>query len=175
MEDVTLHEAHRKKSKYDYTRYPIIAFVFVFVRGPLFRIEDLTALGWDRVYAWKTVMSLVKAGILEKYDSKSYGASVEAGQWFRTAFGGGVNDAAFAYSAMAVESWGKSRLEYFKSKITKMWEQRPERIKADIGRSGIAYSEDFSSLIAILCEKMEEASHIWSLIEKCASDKKIAQ
>lgn len=171
-----MHQAYRKKSKYDYARYPIIAFVFVFVRGPLFRIENLTALGWDRVYAWKTVMSLVKAGILEKYDSKSYGASAEARKWFRTAFGGGVNDSAFAYSAMDVESWGKPRLEYFKSKLTKMWEHRPQRVRADTGSSSFAaYNEDISSLVAILYEKIEEVSYIWSLIQKYASDKNIAQ
>ena len=141
----------------------------MFVRGPLFRIEDLTALGWNRVYAWRTVKSLVRAGILEKYDRKSYGATEQARRWFRTAFGGGVNDAAFAYSAMAVASWGQSRLEYFKVKLTEMWEHRPERIKVDPGRTASSYSEDFDALASILFEKMEEASYVWSMLRKVES------
>ena len=160
-----MHESAHK-SKLEFTKYPIIAFVFVLVRGPLFRIEDLKALGLKRVYAWRTVRSLVRAGILEKYDHKSYGATEEARKWFRIAFGGGVNDATFAYSAFTVESWGKSRLEYFKSKLTEMWEQRPERIKMDPGRTGFASStEDFPSLVAILSEKMEDASFVFSLLQ----------
>ncbi|MDG6999645.1 MAG: hypothetical protein JRN15_11075 [Nitrososphaerota archaeon] len=118
-------------------------------------------------------MSLVRAGILEKYDRKSYGATDVARNWFRIAFGGGVNDAAFAYSAFTMESWGKSRLEHFKSKLTEMWEQRPERIKADPGRASISsYSEDFPSLVNILCEKMEEAYFILSLLQKSTMKKK---
>lgn len=158
--------ATSRKDKFQHAKFPVLAFVFVFVRGPLFRIEDLTALGWNRVHAWRTVMSLVRAGILEKYDRKSYGATEEARKWFRIAFGGGVNDTAFAYSAMAMESWGKPRLEYFKTKLTEMWEQRPERIRADPGRVGSSYGNDFPALAEILCEKMDEASYVWSLLHK---------
>ena len=112
-------------------------------------------------------MSLVKAGILEKYDRTSYGATEETRGWFRNAFGGGVNDAAFAYSALAVQSWGESRLEYFKARLTEMWKLRPERFRVDKGKLSSASSgENFPTLARLLCEKLEEASYLCSLMEK---------
>src|SRR5579864_1380884 len=107
-----------RQTRFEFTRLIIVIFMFVSVRGPLFRVEDLTAMGWNRLYVWRALNSLVKAGILQKFDRKSYGITDDARKWFRTAFGGGVNDAAFAYSTMAVETWSEVRLNRFKSKLS---------------------------------------------------------
>jgi hypothetical protein len=163
--------AEDRQTRFEFTRLIVLIFMFVAVRGPLFRVEDLTEMGWHRVYVWRAVKSLVKAGILEKFDRKSYGLADDARKWFRTAFGGGVNDAAFAYSTMAVETWSETRLSRFKEKLSEIWKDRPERIKRDPARIGSTTSlspneDDYSSLLKLLCEKVQEASCVVSMLEK---------
>jgi hypothetical protein len=156
-----------RQTRFEFTRLIIVIFMFVSVRGPLFRVEDLTAMGWNRLYVWRALNSLVKAGILEKFDRKSYGITDDARKWFRTAFGGGVNDASFAYSTMAVETWSEMRLDRFKSKLSEIWEERPERVKQDPARFGLTLNQaDYSSLTNLLNEKIEEASYVASMLKK---------
>jgi len=163
-------EDHQRR-RFMFTRLTVLIFMFVCVRGPLFRVEDLTELGWDRVNSWKVLRNLVKAGILEKFDRKSYGLTENARKWFRSAFGGGVNDAAFAYSVMGTEAWSKARLDYFKAKLTSLWEERPERVKQDPARTGLISNIDvkeeveyFSALEALLLEKVEESHYLASAL-----------
>jgi hypothetical protein len=163
-----------RQSRFEFAYLTTIIFIFVAVRGPLFQVEDLTELGWNRVYVWRALNTLVKARILEKFDRKSYGITDDTRRWFRAAFGGGVNDAAFAYSTMAVETWSETRLNRFKSKMSEMWQERPERIKQDPARAGFMLASDedsgnFHTLAKLLCEKVEEASYIASMLEKKAS------
>ena len=170
VQNIALHGAENRQSRFEFTRLIVLIFTFVSVRGPLFRVEDLTEMGWNRVYVWKALNSLVRAGILEKFDRKSYGIAEDARRWFRTAFGGGVNDAAFAYSTMAVETWSEVRLDRFKAKLSEIWEQRPERIKHDPARIGFTLSneDDHSRLEKLLFEKIEEVSYVLSVLEKSA-------
>jgi hypothetical protein len=161
----------RQRTRLMFTKLTVLIFMFVSVRGPLFRVEDLTKLGWDRVSSWKVLRNLVKAGVLEKFDRKSYGLTEDARKWFRSAFGGGVNDAAFAYSVMGTEAWSKARLDYFKAKLTSLWEERPERVKQDPARAGLISSiegkeevEYFSALEALLLEKVEESHYLASAL-----------
>jgi len=170
VQNIALHGAENRQSRFEFTRLIVLIFTFVSVRGPLFRVEDLTEMGWNRVYVWKALNSLVRAGILEKFDRKSYGIAEDARRWFRTAFGGGVNDAAFAYSTMAVETWSEVRLGRFKAKLSEIWEQRPERIKHDPARIGFTLSneDDHSRLEKLLFEKIEEVSYVLSVLEKSA-------
>jgi hypothetical protein len=163
-------EDHQRR-RFMFTRLTVLIFMFVCVRGPLFRVEDLTELGWDRVNSWKVLRNLVKAGILEKFDRKSYGLTENARKWFRSAFGGGVNDAAFAYSVMGTEAWSKARLDYFKAKLTSLWEERPERVKQDPARTGLISNIDgkeeveyFSAVEALLLEKVEESHYLASAL-----------
>lgn len=163
---ITARHGADRRNRFKFTRLTVLIFMFVCVRGPLFRVEDLTELGWDRVSAWKVLNNLVKAGILEKFDRKSYGMTEDARKWFRTAFGGGVNDAAFAYSVMGAEAWSEMRLNHFKTGLTGMWEERPERVKHDPARIGLTGSGEYSSLAKLLCEKVEEAHFLVSMLEK---------
>jgi hypothetical protein len=165
----------RQRTRFMFTKLTVLIFVFVCVRGPLFRVEDLTELRWDRVSSWKVLRNLVKAGVLQKFDRKSYGLTEDARKWFRSAFGGGANDAAFAYSVMGTEAWSKVRLDYFKAKLTSLWEDRPERVKKDPARAGLMSTPDgkeegveyFSALEALLLEKVEESHYLASaIIEK---------
>jgi hypothetical protein len=143
--------------------------MFVCVRGPLFRVEDLTELGWSRISSWKVLNNLVKAGVLEKFDRKSYGLTGDARKWFRSAFGGGVNDATFAYSVMGVDSWTEMRLSHFKTRLTGIWEERPERVRNDPARTGLmgAWTEgEYSTLEALLLEKVGEVHSLALLLEE---------
>jgi hypothetical protein len=161
-------DAERRK-RFNFTRLTILIFIFVFIRGPLFQVEDLTRLGWNRVSSWKVLSYLVKAGILEKFDRKSYGVTDNAHKWFRRAFGGGANDAAFAYSAMEAETWSELRLNNFKSDLTRMWLDRPERFNNDPSRCGITDGEeDCAMLMKLLYEKLDEVQTLASIIEKKA-------
>jgi len=156
-----------RQTRFEFTRLIVVIFMFVSVRGPLFRVENLTAMGWNRLYVWRALNSLVKAGILQKFDRKSYGITDDARKWFRTAFGGGVNDAAFAYSTMAVETWSVARLNRFKSKLSEIWEERPERVKQDPARFGLTLNQgDYSRLTNLLNEKIEEAYYVASMLKK---------
>jgi hypothetical protein len=163
-------EIQRRNSRFKFARLTILSFMFVAVRGPLFRIENLTELGWERVYAWKTVNNLVKAGVLEKYDRKSYGMTKETRKLFRTAFGGGITDPEFAYSVMYVDTWSKKKLDYFKMKLSSIWEERLERAKQD--RVGISLNgnEEVSTIASLIKEKMDEASFLTSKLEKKKTD-----
>ena len=156
-----------RQTRFEFTRLIVVIFMFVSVRGPLFRVENLTAMGWNRLYVWRALNSLVKAGILQKFDRKSYGITDDARRWFRTAFGGGVNDAAFAYSTMAVETWSEARQNRFKSKLSEIWEERPERVKQDPARFGLTLNQgDYSRLTNLLNEKIEEAYYVASMLKK---------
>lgn len=154
-------EKRNRKSRFEFTKLTTLVFVFVSVRGPLFRVEDVTELGWNRIYVWRALKSLVSAGVLEKFDRKSYGLSEEARGVFRAAFGGGANDAAFAYSTMGVESWSKLRLKSFKEKLGEIWEQRPQRIK-----DGSRIESSTGELQKLLFEKIEEASQIVLMLQR---------
>jgi hypothetical protein len=158
----------QQRKRFMFSRLTVLIFMFVCVRGPLFRVEDLTELGWDRVSSWKVLRNLVKAGILEKFDRRSYGLTEDARKWFRSAFGGGVNDATFAYSVMGVEAWSVSRLNHFKTNLSAMWEERPERVKQDPSRVGLTRSdeEEHSTLETLLFEKVEEANYLVSMLEE---------
>lgn len=164
----------RQRTRFMFTKLTVLIFMFVSVRGPLFRVEDLTELGWDRVSSWKVLRNLVKAGVLEKFDRKSYALTEDSRKWFRSAFGGGVNDAAFAYSVMGTEAWSKARVNYFKAKLTSLWEARPERVKQDPARTGLISSSEgkeegeveyFSTLEALLLEKVEESHYLASALK----------
>ena len=160
-------EKKTRKRRSEFTKLTTLIFVFVAVRGPLFRVEDVTRLGWKRVNAWRALKSLVKAGVLQKFDRKSYGLAGEARGLFRAAFGGGANDAPFAYSTMGVESWSKVRLERFKERLSEMWEQRPQRIKKDPARTDLTANERFE-LQKLLFEKIEEASQITMMLQRAS-------
>jgi DNA-binding PadR family transcriptional regulator len=160
-----IDQAAKPRARFKFTRLSLIIFIFVFIRGPLFEVEDLTELGWDRVSSWKVLKRLVGAGILEKYDRKVYGVTEDGRKWFRTAFGGGVNDATFAYQAMDTESWSKARLENFNLEFTKMWQNRAERFKQDPSRSGLT-NEDSAILHSLVIEKLKEAEVLLKTMEK---------
>jgi hypothetical protein len=161
-----LNETDPRHKKTSFTRLTVVLFMFVCVRGPLFRVEDLSELGWNRISCWKALKALVKAGVLEKLDRKCYGLTDYSRKWFRSAFGGGVNDAAFSYSVMGAETWSRDRLANFKAGLEAMWEQRPERVRQNAAGFGLSSQEDHSKLEALLFEKIEEAHYIISLLEK---------
>lgn len=157
------------KNRLNFTRLTALILMFVSVRGPLFRVEDLTKLGWSRVSSWKVLNNLVKAGVLEKFDRKSYGLTEDTRKWFRSAFGGGVNDAAFAYSTMGVDSWTEARLSLFKMRLTGLWEERPERLRNDPVRTGLmgaGTEEGYSTVQTLLIEKIGEVHSLASMLEE---------
>jgi DNA-binding PadR family transcriptional regulator len=159
--------ATKRKARFKSTKLTLLIFIFVFIRGPLFQVEDLTELGWDRVSSWKVLKRLVRAGILEKYDRKVYGVTEDARKWFRIAFGGGVNDTTFAYRAMDTESWSEARLENFKLEFTKMWQNRAERFKQDPSRTGLTI-DDSVTLYRLVLEKLKEAETLLNTMESSA-------
>lgn len=163
------HERTKKKNRLNFTRLTVLILMFVCVRGPLFRVDDLTKLGWSRVSSWKVLNNLVKAGVLEKFDRKSYGLTEDARKWFRLAFGGGVSDAPFAYSVMGVDSWTAMRLINFKAKLTGLWEERPERVRKDPARTGLmgaGEEEECSTLETLLIEKIGEVNSLALMLEE---------
>jgi hypothetical protein len=166
------HHERAKKNKLNFTRLTVLIFMFVCVRGPLFGVEDLTKLGWSRVSSWKVLNNLVKAGVLEKFDRKSYGLTEDARKWFRSAFGGGVNDATFAYSAMAVDSWTEMRLSNFKTRLTGLWGERSEIVRNDPARTGLMGvrdgkgEEECSTLETLLIEKVGEAQSLALMLDE---------
>jgi len=163
------HE-QKKSNRLNFTRLTALILMFVSVRGPLFRVEDLTELGWSRVSSWKVLNNLVKAGVLEKFDRKSYGLTEDGRRWFRSAFGGGINDAAFAYSTMGVDSWSGTRLSHFKTRLTGLWEERPERVRDDPARTGLMRAgteeEGYSTVQTLLIEKIGEVHSLAMMLEK---------
>lgn len=146
-----------------------MVFIFVYTRGPLFQVSDLTQLGWDRVSCWKVLNNLVKAGILEKFDRGSYAVTENAKGWFRSAFGGGANDAAFAYSSLAADSWTKTRFDYFTAAFARMWQDRQKKASGEsptISYDGEKEMGERSALVKLLHEKLEDARMLASLIER---------
>lgn len=162
-----------RQSRLEFTRLVLLIFIFVFVRGPLFRVEDLTGIGLNRNYVWKALNSLVKARVLEKFDRKSYGVTDDTRKYFRAALGGGVNDATLAYSMMEVETWSEGRLARFTAQLAEIWKERPERIKQDGARAGYSVSnerDDYARLEKLLFEKVEEASSIVATLERISKN-----
>ncbi len=155
----------KRRARFKFTKLSLLIFIFVFIRGPLFQVEDLTELGWDKVSSWKILKRLVRAGILEKYDRKVYGVTEDSRKWFRVAFGGGVNDATFAYRAMDTESWSEARLESFKIEFTKMWQNRADRFKLDPSRCGLT-NDDSVILFGLVIEKLKEAEALLNTMER---------
>jgi hypothetical protein len=170
---VSLQTHFRPRNRFNFTRLTIVIFIFVFIRGPLFQVSDLTQLGWDRVSCWKVLNNLVRAGILEKFDRTSYAVTENAKGWFRSSFGGGANDPAFAYSALAAESWSKTRYDYFIAVFGRMWENRPKKASGDSSKvlpsphpSDEKEEGDRSTLVRLLREKLEDAQILACLMEK---------
>jgi hypothetical protein len=165
--------SNEKRMRFEYNKLVVSTFVFAFIRGPFFKIEDIVQLGWNRRQVRRTVNSLVKSGVLEKLDQRTYGPTLDAREWFRRAFGGGVNDAPFAYYALEMNSWGQSRLDHFKSKLSQMWNERAERFQIEgPTKSAPATFDptlDTHALVKLLCEKMDEASYVATSIVKMIS------
>jgi hypothetical protein len=170
---VTVQSNFRPRNRFNFTRLTIVVFIFVFTRGPLFQVSDLTQLGWDRVSCWKVLNNLVKAGILEKFDRGSYAVAENAKGWFRSAFGGGANDAAFAYSSLAADSWTKTRFDYFTAAFARMWQDRQKKasgesptIPSSSPHDGEKEMGERSALVKLLHEKLEDARILACLIER---------